>query len=75
MRQGTPVAQIEAVSVEPELRNRGVGGRMMRWAIERARERGCSRVQLTSNKRRADAHRFYQRLGFQRPHEGFKLML
>jgi len=75
MRSGTPVAQIEAVRVEPGLRNRGVGARMMRWAIERARERGCSRVQLTSDKRRGDAHRFYQRLGFARSHEGFKLAL
>ena len=48
---------------------------MMKWAIERCRERGCGLVQLTSNKKRLDAHRFYRRLGFEQSHEGFKLML
>jgi len=48
---------------------------MMRWAIERCRERGCGVVQLTSNKKRVDAHRFYERLGFAKSHEGFKLYL
>ena len=41
--------------------------------VERARAAGCVRVQLTSNKERVDAHRFYERLGFRRSHEGFKL--
>jgi len=48
---------------------------MMRHAIDEARRRGCHRVQLTSNKHRVDAHRFYERLGFVRSHEGFKLPL
>ena len=48
---------------------------MMRWAIERARERGCALVQLTTDKRRGDAHRFYRRLGFEASHEGMKLGL
>jgi GNAT superfamily N-acetyltransferase len=48
---------------------------MIRWAIEAARARGCSLVQLTSNKKRVDAHRFYQRLGFAQSHEGFKYSL
>jgi GNAT superfamily N-acetyltransferase len=48
---------------------------MMRFAIERCRERGCGVVQLTSNKKRSDAHRFYSRLGFEATHEGFKLFL
>ncbi|WSF35304.1 GNAT family N-acetyltransferase [Streptomyces sp. NBC_01351] len=47
----------------------------MRLAVERARERGCGLVQLTSSKRRTAAHRFYERLGFARSHEGFKLSL
>jgi GNAT superfamily N-acetyltransferase len=75
MRQGTLVAQIEAVRVDRRLRGRGYGAAMMRWAIEEARRRGCSRVQLTTNKSRKDAHRFYARLGFRASHEGMKLDL
>lgn len=48
---------------------------MMQFAIERCRARGCGLVQLTSNKDRIDAHRFYERLGFKRSHDGFKLPL
>jgi len=48
---------------------------MMRWAIEEARRRGCSRVQLTTNNARKDAHRFYERLGFRGTHLGMKLAL
>lgn len=66
---------IEAVHVAPTHRNLGLGGEMIGWAIEQARQRGCGLVQLTSNKKRLDAHRFYERLGFSRSHEGFKLTL
>jgi GNAT superfamily N-acetyltransferase len=72
---GGRVAQIENVIVDPDVRGRGVGEAMMRWAIEEARRRGCFRVQLTSNKVRARAHRFYARLGFVASHEGMKLRL
>ena len=75
MRRGMKRGQIEVVHVAETHRNRGIGGEMMRWAIERCRQSGCAMVQLTSNKRRADAHRFYERLGFTRSHEGFKLYL
>ena len=75
LRRGTLVAQIEAVRVDSTVRSRGIGGHMMRWAIDESRRRGCSRVQLTSNKSRKDAHRFYQRLGFRVTHEGMKLDL
>ena len=68
------VAQIENVIVDPRERGRGVGEAMMRWAIEEARRRDCFRVQLTSSKARTSAHRFYERLGFVRSHEGFKLI-
>ena len=61
--------------VDPLVRNRGYGAEMMRWAIEEARRRDCSRVQLTTNKSRKDAHRFYARLGFRASHEGMKLDL
>jgi hypothetical protein len=48
---------------------------MIRWAIDRCRSRGCAIVQLTSNKKRLDAHRLYERLGFMKSHEGFKYYL
>lgn len=74
-RHGSWRAQIESVRVAKARRNGGVGARMMRWAIQEARARGCVMVQLTTDKRRADAHRFYRRLGFEASHEGMKLML
>jgi GNAT superfamily N-acetyltransferase len=73
--RGRPVAQVENVVVDEPWRGRGIGEAMMRWAIDQARRQGCFRVQLTSNKARKDAHRFYQRLGFVASHEGFKLTL
>jgi GNAT superfamily N-acetyltransferase len=75
MRRGMWRGQIEVVHVAAAKRNSGLGTQMMRWAIERCRERNCGMVQLTSNKKRLDAHRFYERLGFARSHEGFKLYL
>ncbi|MBN9310887.1 GNAT family N-acetyltransferase [Devosia sp.] len=66
---------VEAVHVAPDHRNLGLGSEMIRWAVAEARARGCGLVQLTSNKKRLDAHRFYERLGFQKSHEGFKLAL
>jgi GNAT superfamily N-acetyltransferase len=56
-------------------RGRGLGAAMCQWAIDHARDRGCALVQLTTDKTRTDAHRFYQRLGFAASHEGFKLLL
>ena len=75
MRRGMKRGQIEVVHVAEASRNRGIGGDMMRWAIERCRQNNCSMVQLTSNKKRLDAHRFYERLGFMKSHEGFKIYL
>ena len=66
---------IESVHVAPEFRNQGIGGRMMEHAVSLCRQKGCGLVQLTSNKARSDAHRFYGRLGFTPSHEGFKLTL
>jgi len=75
LNQGGLVMQIEAVYVAAHARGQGIGEAMMRWAIARARERGCHRVQLTSHKSRLKAHRFYERLGFEASHEGMKLVL
>lgn len=72
---GTKRCLVEAVHIAPAHRSRGLGTRMIQWAIEQARERGCGMVQLTSNKKRMDAHRFYERLGFLKSHEGFKYYL
>jgi ribosomal protein S18 acetylase RimI-like enzyme len=74
-RQGALRAQIEAVRVGSDYRSRGLGEAMIRWAVAEARRRGCRLVQLTSDKRRQDALRFYTRLGFTASHEGFKLIL
>ncbi|MEV4611470.1 GNAT family N-acetyltransferase [Kitasatospora sp. NPDC049258] len=72
---GAERALIEAVRVRADRRGGGLGQILMERTIERARTRGCALVQLTSNKRREDAHRFYGRLGFARSHDGFKLAL
>lgn len=73
--QGAERAQIEGVRVATSHRGRGVGRQLFLWAIDRARERGCRIIQLTTDKRRVDAHRFYRSLGFETTHEGMKLRL
>ncbi|MGV8854484.1 MAG: GNAT family N-acetyltransferase [Devosia sp.] len=66
---------LENVHIRADQRGTGHGSALVKWAIERCREAGCGNVQLTSNKVRKDAHRFYVKLGFQQSHEGFKLKL
>ena len=74
-RQGQARATLEAVRVASALRGQGIGGEIVSFAIERARKAGASIVQLTSDKSRLDAHRFYERLGFKASHVGMKLEL
>jgi GNAT superfamily N-acetyltransferase len=74
-RRGALRAQLEAIRVRQDLRGRGLGAAMLQWSIAEARRRGCALVQLTSDKSRAEAHRFYGRLGFVASHDGFKLHL
>ncbi|MFF2888289.1 GNAT family N-acetyltransferase [Paenibacillus sp. NPDC057967] len=74
-RQGMKRAIIEAVRVDRAYRGQGIGQAMMKEAIERARQENCQLVQLTTDKTRSDAHRFYDRLGFVASHEGMKLFL
>ncbi|MFJ6747284.1 GNAT family N-acetyltransferase [Streptomyces sp. NPDC091266] len=74
-RGGAERALLEAVRVRADRRGAGLGRRLIGEAVERARRRGCGLVQLTSDKRRTDAHRFYASLGFARSHDGFKLTL
>jgi GNAT superfamily N-acetyltransferase len=73
--QGGTRAQVESVRVLQRLRGQGIGARMMAWTIERARQRGCHLMQLTSHKSRVDAHRFYEKLGFSVSHVGMKINL
>ena len=73
--RGGRCAEIESMHVAADQRGGGIGGQLLREAVERARAGGCYRVQLTSNKARDAAHRFYLRHGFVASHEGFKLYL
>jgi GNAT superfamily N-acetyltransferase len=66
---------IESVRVKDSITGKGIGTKMMEYAIGRAKERNCRIVQLTTDKRRKDAHRFYEKLGFIASHEGMKLHL
>jgi ribosomal protein S18 acetylase RimI-like enzyme len=74
-RLGTTRAQIEGVRVDASARGRRIGEALVRAAIERARAAGCGLVQLTTDRAREDAHRFYERLGFAATHVGMKLDL
>ncbi|MEW2427624.1 GNAT family N-acetyltransferase [Micromonospora sp. NPDC047644] len=74
-RHGAERSLIESVRVRSDRRGQGLGRQLMIWAVEQARERGCALVQLTTDKTREDAHRFYLGLGFVASHEGMKLAL
>jgi len=74
-RQGAWRGQIEAVRIADGHRGSGVGQQMFEWAIAQCKARGCNLVQLTTDKTRADAHRFYDRLGFVDSHIGYKMTL
>lgn len=74
-RIGMKRAIIEAVRIDAGLRGKGLGSELIRWAIARAKAKGCGVIQLTSDRARADAHRFYERLGFKASHVGMKLEL
>ena len=74
-RRGALRAQIEAVRVHEAYRSRGLGAAIFTWAINESRRRKCALVQLTTDKSRNTAHRFYERLGFTASHEGMKLSL
>jgi histidine triad (HIT) family protein len=74
-QRGGRCAEIESVHVAERFRGLGIGSALVSAALERARSSGCYRVQLTSNKSRQRAHRFYERLGFEATHEGYKLYL
>lgn len=74
-RGGLRRALIEAVRVRSDLRGLGIGEQLMQAAMDRARERGCGAIQLSTDLRRTAAHRFYARLGFEATHAGMKRAL
>jgi GNAT superfamily N-acetyltransferase len=74
-RQGAWRGLIEAVRIVGDRRGHGLGEQLISWAIAQCRARGCVMVQLTTDKSREDAHRFYERLGFKPTHLGYKLDL
>lgn len=71
--QGGIRAQIEAVRVREDLRGEGIGQQLFSWAIQRSRERKAHLLQLTTDKQRPEAVRFYEKLGFKASHEGMKI--
>jgi ribosomal protein S18 acetylase RimI-like enzyme len=73
--QGGIRAQIEAVRVHENYRNKGIGQELIVWAIERSKQKGAHVVQLTTDKKRKSALKFYEKLGFIASHEGMKLHL
>ncbi|BBI33550.1 GNAT family N-acetyltransferase [Cohnella abietis] len=73
--QGGWRATIEGVRTAASDRGEGIGTKLIQWAIKRAKERGCHIIQLTTDKKREDALRFYERLGFKVTHEGLKMNL
>ena len=73
--QGLKRGQVEAVRVASDRRGEKIGEAMLNWALERCRREQCGIVQLTTNKTRTQAHRFYDRLGFEPSHLGYKMKL
>lgn len=74
-RKGLWRGQIEGVRIAARHRGAGLGGRVFEWAIAQCRARGCGLVQLTTDRERPEAHRFYERLGFTASHLGYKKSL
>jgi ribosomal protein S18 acetylase RimI-like enzyme len=73
--QGGLRMNVEAVRVASSCRGQGVGEWMINQALSLARKEGCKIIQLTTNKERIDAKRFYEKLGFKSTHEGMKMYL
>ncbi|ATU91896.1 GNAT family N-acetyltransferase [Phyllobacterium zundukense] len=73
--RGTRRMAIETVQTRADMRSKGIGARLINHCLDVARERNIALVQLTSNAKRPDAHRFYEKLGFEKTHAGFKMRL
>ena len=74
-RGGLKRGLIEAVRVASDRRGEKIGEAMIAWVLDKCRRESCGIVQLTTDKSRTDAHRFYDRLGFEPSHIGYKMML
>ncbi|GHC74912.1 GNAT family acetyltransferase [Nocardiopsis terrae] len=74
-RRGAARAQVEGVRVHADERGGGLGSELLEWAEREAEKSGCVMIQLTSDAKRKDAHRFYERLGYEASHVGFKKRL
>jgi ribosomal protein S18 acetylase RimI-like enzyme len=70
---GTKRAQVESVRIESSERGQGFGGKLIKHAIETARNSKCGILQLTSNKERVEANKFYKDLGLEATHDGYKM--
>lgn len=73
--QGGIRSQVEAVRIKPSRRGTGLGEQLFKWMIEKAQSSGAHLIQLTTDKQRSEALRFYEKLGFKATHEGLKLHL
>ncbi|GBF34002.1 GCN5-related N-acetyltransferase [Desulfocucumis palustris] len=73
--KGAKLAVAESMIVSPGFRGLGVGSRLMRFVMERAKEENCYKLMLSSNKKRIPAHRFYERLGFEQHGISFMIAL
>ena len=74
-RLGAWRCQVESVRIASQRRDQGLGHVLFDWVFAECRKRGCQLVQLTTDKRRTDARRFYEQLGFTASHEGMKITL
>lgn len=74
-RTGMSRALVEGVRIRRDRRSGGLGARLMEWAADTARDLGCGIIQLTSDKTRTEAHRFYSKLGYVESHIGYKRSL
>ncbi|WP_093800073.1 GNAT family N-acetyltransferase [Streptomyces sp. Wb2n-11] len=74
-RRGSTRSVVEGVRIHADERGSGLGTQLIEWAIDESRRQNCQLVQLTSDATRTDAHRFYERLGFEASHVGFKMSI
>ncbi|MGR8009579.1 N-acetyltransferase family protein [Streptomyces hypolithicus] len=74
-RRGATRSVIEGVRIHADERGSGLGTQLIEWAVDESRRQNCRLVQLTSDTTRTDTHRFYERLGFEASHVGFKMSI